>query len=110
MDRDSFNKEHNTVLHNSTLVAPYIKKHKIIIRSENPGMPDSSIKVEHEYTFGSWLQKHLMNNNTIEDQLYLLARLPSSTICTFQWYEINASTFYTIAQDKKSTNQNSGVR
>jgi len=40
----------------------------------------------------------------------LLARSPSSTILTFQGYEINGNTFYTIAQDKKSTNQNSGVR
>jgi hypothetical protein len=31
------------------------------------------------------------------------------TICTFQGYEINGNTFYTVAQDKKSTNQNSGV-
>jgi hypothetical protein len=51
-----------------------------------------------------------MNNDTVGDQLYLLARLPSATICTFQGYEINGNTFYTIAQDKKSTNQNSGVR
>ena len=29
---------------------------------------------------------------------------------TFKGYEINGNTFYTIAQDKKSTNQNSGVR
>ena len=29
---------------------------------------------------------------------------------SFQGYEINGNTFYTIAQDKKSTNQNSGVR
>ncbi|KAK1616289.1 hypothetical protein QYE76_021806 [Lolium multiflorum] len=43
-------------------------------------------------------------------KLYLLARLPSSNICTFQGYEINGNTFYTIDQDKKSTNQNSGVR
>ena len=28
---------------------------------------------------------------------------------TFQGYEINGNTFYTIAQDKKNTNQNSGV-
>ena len=77
MDRDSFNKAHYTVLHNSTLVDPYIEKHKIIVRSENPGMPKSSIKVEHEDTFGSWLQKHVMNNTTVGDQLYFLARLPS---------------------------------
>jgi hypothetical protein len=29
---------------------------------------------------------------------------------TFHGYEINANTFYTVAQDKKSTNQNSGAR
>ena len=51
-----------------------------------------------------------MNNNIIGDQLYLLARSPSSTVLTFEGYEINGNTFYTIAQDKKSTNQNSGVR
>jgi hypothetical protein len=50
-----------------------------------------------------------MNNNIVGDQLYYLARPPSSTICTFQGYEINGNTFYTVVQDKKSTNQNSGV-
>jgi hypothetical protein len=39
----------------------------------------------------------------------MLAKKPSLTISTFQDYEINGNTFYTIAQDKKSTNQNSGV-
>jgi hypothetical protein len=29
---------------------------------------------------------------------------------TFQGYEINGNTFYMIAHDKKSTNQNSGIR
>jgi hypothetical protein len=51
-----------------------------------------------------------MNDTTIGDQLYLLAVTPSVTVLTFQGYEINGNTFYTIAQDKKSTNQNSGVR
>ena len=51
-----------------------------------------------------------MNNSTVGDQLYLLAKTPSSTVLTFQGYEINGNTFYTIAQDKKSTNQNSGDR
>ena len=56
------------------------------------------------------MQKHLINDTTVGDQLYLLAQTPSSTVVTFQGYEINGNTFYTIAQDKKSTNQNSGVR
>jgi hypothetical protein len=51
-----------------------------------------------------------MNDTTVGDQLYLLARTPSLTILTFQGYEINGNTFYMIAHDKKSTNQKSGVR
>jgi hypothetical protein len=109
MDGHSFTQAHYTVLHNSTVVAPYIERHKNILCSENPGKADSWIKGEHEKTFSSWLQTHLMNNNTVGDQLYCLARPPSSTICTFQGYEINGNTLYTIAQDKKSTIQNSGV-
>ena len=61
-------------------------------------------------TFGGWLQTHLMNDINVGEHLYLLARSPSSTISTFQGYEINGYTFYTITQDKKSTNQNSVVR
>ena len=51
-----------------------------------------------------------MHDGDIEDDLYLLSQLPSSNIMTFKGYEINSNTFYTIAEDKKSTNQNSGVR
>ncbi|KAK1695398.1 hypothetical protein QYE76_012095 [Lolium multiflorum] len=101
---------HHTVLTNSSLVAPYFEKHKNILRSDNPGKPESWIRKAHMETFGSWLRKHLMSDNVVVDQLYMLAKTPSSTITTFQGYEINGNTFYTIAQDKKSTNQNSGVR
>jgi hypothetical protein len=110
MDRHSFTQAHYTVLQSSTLVAPYIMEHKNIVRSNNPGQSDSWITQFHMATFGSWLQTHLMNDTTIGDQLYLLAKTPSSTISTFQGYEINGNTFYTVTQDKKSTNQNSGVR
>ena len=65
---------------------------------------------EHMNTFCSWLRKHLMHNMDISEQLFLLARGPSWNILTYQGYEINGNKFYTIAQDKKSTNQNSGVR
>src|SRR5664279_3449217 len=81
-----------------------------IVRSKNPEQSDFWIKGKHMATFGGWLQTHLMNNSTVGEQLYLLARSPSSTILTFQGYEINGNTFYTAAQDIKSTNQNSDVR
>ncbi|KAK1680754.1 hypothetical protein QYE76_041602 [Lolium multiflorum] len=109
-DKISFNQAHYTVLYNSILVAPYIEKHKNALREINPGQPESLITRQHINTFGSWLQRHLINDPSVVDQLFLLARLPSSNICTFQGYEINGNTFYTIDQDKKSTNQNSGVR
>ena len=67
-DRHSFNQAHYTVLHNSILVVPYIQEHKNILRSINPAKSDSWIKGEHEATFGSWLQTHLMNNDTFGDQ------------------------------------------
>ena len=51
-----------------------------------------------------------MHNMDISEQLFLLARGPSWNILTHQGYEINGNTFCTITQDKKSTNQNSGVR
>ena len=109
MDGHSFTQAHYTVLHNSSLVAPYIVEHKNILRSKYPEQREDWIDGEHMKTFGGWLQTRLING-TVEEQLYLLAKQPSLTISTFQGYEINGNTFYTIAQDKKSTNQNSGVR
>jgi hypothetical protein len=90
-------------------VAPYKVEYKNILRSEYPEQREDWIDGEHMKTFGGWLQTRLMNV-TDEEQLYLLAKQPSSTISTFHGYEINGNTFYTFAQDKKSTNQNSGVR
>jgi hypothetical protein len=81
-----------------------------IVRSKFSGMDDYWIKENHMETFDTWLQLHLMNDTTIGDQLYLLTATPSAIVLTFQRYEINGNTFYTISQDKKSTNQNSGVR
>jgi len=51
-----------------------------------------------------------MDHRMNDEQLQWLARGPSITILQYQGYEINGYTFYTRAQDEKSTNQNSGVR
>jgi len=60
-------------------------------------------------TFSDWLRKECHGNDKIDEQLYLLARQPSWHILTYKGYEINGNTFYTLGQDKRSTNQNSGV-
>src|SRR4051812_14331073 len=79
MDGHSFTKAHHTIMQSSTLVATYIEVHKNIVRSNYPGQSDRLIRDEHIKTFGGWLQTHLMNDTTVGDQLYLLARSPSST-------------------------------
>jgi hypothetical protein len=106
----SWSKAHYTVLQNSTLVDPYVDEHMNSLRSTHPEQSDDSITREHIRTFGSWLESRLRGDNTISDELYSLSRKPSSTVLTYKGYEINGNTFYTVDQDQKSTNQNSGVR
>ena len=56
------------------------------------------------------MEARLRGDNTVCDELYLLSRRPSSTVTIWKGNEINGNTFYTIDQDRKSTNQNNGVR
>ena len=87
-----------------------MEEHKNFLCSKHPEQSDDWITREQTGTFTSWLQTRAMHDAAIEDDMYLLSQLPYSNIMTFKGYEINGNTFYTIAQDKKSTNQNSGVR
>nr|AAX96653.1 transposon protein, putative, CACTA, En/Spm sub-class [Oryza sativa Japonica Group] len=110
VDNNLFRKAHFTVLQHSSLVAPYIEEHLALVRARNIGKSDAWITRHHIDTFPAWLRQHLMGNESINQQLAFLARGPSGSITTFQGYEINGYTFYTRAQDMKSTNQNSAVR
>jgi hypothetical protein len=109
-DGHSLTQAHYTVLQNSLLVAPYNEEYENIVCSQNLGQSESFVLQLHMATFGDWLQRRLMNDNDVEEQLYLLAKLSSLTILTFQGYGINANTVYMVAQDKNCTNQKSGVR
>nr|CAH65845.1 OSIGBa0147B06.4 [Oryza sativa] len=110
VDNNLFRKAHFTVLQQSSLVAPYIEEHLALVRARNIGKSDAWITQHHIDTFPAWLRQHLMGNESINQQLAFLARGPSRSIVTFQGYEINGYTFYTRAQDMKSTNQNNAVR
>jgi hypothetical protein len=83
-------------------VAPYSEEYKNIVRQANPGQSESFVLQLYMATFGDWLQRRLMDDIVVEEQLYFLAKLPSFTILTFQGYEINTSTFYMVAQDKRA--------
>src|SRR3954465_11913423 len=109
-DGHSWSQAHYTVLQNSILVAPYVDEHKNSLRSKHPEECHDWITHEHIRTFGDWLETCVRGDNTICDEMFSLSRGPSSTVLNYKGYEINGNTFYTIAQDHKSTNQNSGVR
>ena len=82
-DDDSFKKAHYAVLQQSSLVDPYIEKHKKILLSEFSEKSEACITCEHKNIFGSRLRKHLMHNLDINEQLFLLARGPSWIILTY---------------------------
>jgi hypothetical protein len=83
-DGHSLTQVHYTVLQNSLLVAPYSEEYKNIVRQANPGQSKSFVLQLHMATFGDWLRRRLMDDNVVEEQLYLLAKLPSSTILLFK--------------------------
>ena len=54
--------------------------------------------------------KHVSEMKTLFVMSWTRCPGESSTVLTYKGYKINGNTFYMIAQDQKSTNQNSGVR
>jgi hypothetical protein len=98
-DTDLFPKEHLAVLHQTSLVTPYIEERMKITYSQNPPKTKAWVIRHHLETFPSWLSQQLIDDSTIHPQLALLARGPSSIIMNFQACDINGYTFYTRDQD-----------
>jgi hypothetical protein len=62
--------------------------------------------------FSKWLRDYVetcSNNAVITDEIRNLATGPLFTVTRYEAMDINGYTFYTMAQDKKSIYQNSGV-
>nr|AAM18163.1 Putative transposase [Oryza sativa Japonica Group]AAP52758.1 transposon protein, putative, CACTA, En/Spm sub-class [Oryza sativa Japonica Group] len=66
---------------------------------------------EHNSRFNEWFKNRVtMSMDVPNETVQLLGMGPSWTIDTWQGYDINGYTFYTVKQDDKSTVQNSDVR
>ena len=100
-DHASFTQAHFVVLQQSLVVGPYVNIHVSMLHSANPMKLDNWIAREHRDNFSNWLRQHMMGKDIDAALLELLANGPSTTIHTFQAYEINGYTFYTRAQDNK---------
>lgn len=108
-DMDTYAQAHFTVLQHMTQVSPYIDKYKDMVCQQNPDRSKVWITREHNCWFNEWLKVRFTGRSSSDDTLLWLAKGLKFTIVTWQGYDINGYTFYTIAQDKKSTVQNSGV-
>ena len=65
-----------------------------------PSKSEIWITNHHNDTFATWLQKKVMANDEIHEQLAWLARGPANSILMYQGYEINE---YTFIQEPKIT-------
>ena len=68
-DHVTLSKAHLTFLLQSALVAPYMEEHMQMVRSMYPSKFETWITKYHNDTFATWLQKEVMANDQIHEQL-----------------------------------------
>jgi hypothetical protein len=110
-DPHLFRYTHFHVLQQIFIVSEYMNGHKEVLLRDNPRCNESWLANEYIKKFIGWLWDQIYHSSDTQTSEYLkkLAHCPIFTIVTYQGYDINGYTFYTEQQDKKSTDQNSGV-
>ena len=111
-DHKSFQEAHFSVLHQFAIVEPYIDQHIELIRANNKGRSTEWIMKEHKRLFIDWLRDLDLPEGETTDEITMkrLACGPSTTVNSWQGYDINGYSFSTRARDNKTCTQNSGVR
>nr|CAE01748.2 OSJNBb0056F09.11 [Oryza sativa Japonica Group] len=110
-DQASYAQAHFAVLQHMAEVTPYFEEHLAKVRQDNIGRSDIWINSEHGARFNEWFKDRVARSTDGPSEiLQRLARGPSWDVDTWQGYDINEYTFYTVTQDEKSTVQNSGIR
>jgi hypothetical protein len=109
-DQASYAQAHFAVLQHMVEVTPYFEEHLAKVRQDNIGRSDIWINREHGSRFNEWFKDRVARSTDGPSEiLQRLARGPSWDVDTWQGYDINGYTVYTVTQDVKSTVQNSGV-
>jgi hypothetical protein len=94
------------------VMQPYIDEHMAIIMAERNGHSDDWVMKQHKQCLTSWLKdQNIQPGETIDSiTISWLAVGPSKQVTSWNAYDINGYTYYTNTKDRKSVNQNSGVR
>lgn len=110
-DRSDLRNAHFFVLQHMISIDRYVNEHKEILRlSKKQGKITKTnwLASEHKKQFASWLREKVLREQ-LDHEVQQLGMGPRCVVATYQAYDINGYTFYTIKQDRKTTLQNSGV-
>ncbi len=110
-DHKSFQEAHFSVLHQFAIVEPYIDQYIELIRANNKGRSTEWIMKEHKRLFINWLRDLDLPEEETTDEITMkrLACGPSTTVNSWQGYDITGYSFSARARDNKTCTQNSGV-
>ena len=97
-----YDQAHFLDLEHMEVVEPYVLEHKQLIVQQNPGRGEGWVAKKHMKEFNNWFKDHVTTGNVADDDIKKLAAGPIFIVMTYQAYDINGYTFYTIQQDKKS--------
>jgi hypothetical protein len=99
---------HFSVLQLVVIAGLYIDEHLLELRRDNTDHTYAWITKEHRRSFTTWLMdKDIL---TEETTMKMLASHPSSSVTSWQAYDINGYTYYTKEKGRRSVAQNSGIR
>ena len=107
---DAYEQAHFLVLQHTEEVSIYIDEYKEVLRQVNPERSETWLAKAHMKGFNIWFRDRMRNSRHCSQSLRKLSRGPLFTITSYQGYDLNGYTFYTVAQYQKSTYQNSDVR
>jgi len=79
------------------------------VKQSNPKMSKNWVLKKHNKTFFDWFKDTIFADENTSETLRKLTDGPKRNVITWQGYDINKYSFYTKAQDEKSTMQNSRV-
>lgn len=112
LEYSAISEAHYNILHQTEIARSYIQKHLQQLRKENKDVSeDYWIMSEHKCSFTKRLKdQNLQMGQTPEEMMmHCFPDSPLLTVKTWQVYEINMYTLYTVAKDKKSKNQKCSV-
>ena len=111
-DYREVSRAHYSVLQSMAVMQPYIDEHMAIIMAERNGRSDDWVMKQHKQRLTSWLKdQNIQPGETIDSiTISRLATRPSKHVTSWNAYDINGYTYYTDTKDRKSMNQNNGVR